>query len=516
MRISKISRKSVFYSLFAIAVSNTFLQLLGFLYRVFLSRITGAEGMGVYQLVMPFYSVLNSMTIAGLTVAVARISAARSARGDAIGARSSVSLARRCFFVLVCFLAFIVLSGKSFVSVGILGDKRTEAALPLAFACLFLTGIENIFKNYFYGVGKVAPQITSEISEQIIRAGAVAALLLIKRPTDAGEAAALIFLGMTISELSSATILTAFYSPEKKKLSKIREKNVTARELLAIAVPVSGAATLGNIMSSFNSVLIPRRLIAAGLSRKTATEAFGVMFGMTMPLLSFPIAFIASLTSVMVPKISEQIAAGNSSELRRKAGKTIHATSLLALPCIALLIPLGEPLCQLIFNHPSAGGFMLPLCLGTLLSYYSMTTAALLNGAGLQGRAAVYTVIGGIVQLFFTYLVGFPGIGISGFIIGYVLSSGITAVLNFSCLVRKFKLRPRFSNWFMTPLLASCFSALICDIVYNGMIARAYPEVSSVIIAGAIGIFAYALSLSALGTNLAGYIKSLIPKSERP
>lgn len=512
MRISKISRKSVFYSLFAIAASNTFLQLLGFIYRVFLSRITGAEGMGVYQLVMPFYSILNSITLAGLTVAVARISAATSSRGDAIGARRAVMLSRRCFFILVFFLAFITVSGREFVSVGILGDKRTEAALPIAFFCLFLTGIENIFKNYFYGVGSVAPQITSEISEQIIRAGAVAALLLIKRPDDAGEAAALIFLGMTISELSSAFVLTAFYQPEKKKLSKARAKKVTVREVISIAAPVSGAATLGNLMSSFNSVLIPRRLIAAGLSRKLATESFGVMFGMTMPLLSFPIAFIASLTSVMVPKISEQIASGNTAELRRKAGKTIHATSLLALPCIALLIPLGEPLCRLIFNHPSAGGFMLPLCVGTLLSYYSMTTAALLNGAGFQGRAAAYTVLGGIVQLFFTYLVGFPGIGISGFVIGYVISSGITAVLNFLCLVRKFGLRPRFSNWFATPLLASVFSALICNIAYDGIIARTLNEAGAVMVAGTIGLFAYALALSALGTNLSGYIKSLIPK----
>ena len=121
-------------------------------------------------------------------------------------------------------------------------------------------------------------------------------------------------------------------------------------------------------------------------------------------------------------------------------------------------------------------------------------------------------VLGGIVQLFFTYLVGFPGIGISGFVIGYVISSGITAVLNFLCLVRKFGLRPRFSNWFATPLLASVFSALICNIAYDGIIARTLNEAGAVMVAGTIGLFAYALALSALGTNLSGYIKSLIPK----
>ena len=60
MKLSKISRKSVFYSLFAISVSNSVLQLLGFLYRIFLSRMAGAEALGVYQLVTPFYSVVSS------------------------------------------------------------------------------------------------------------------------------------------------------------------------------------------------------------------------------------------------------------------------------------------------------------------------------------------------------------------------------------------------------------------------------------------------------------------------
>ena len=79
MKFVGISKNSVFYSLSAIAISNTLLQLMGFLYRVFLSRMAGAEGLGVYHLIMPLQSVLMSLTVSGLTVAVSKLSATRAA-----------------------------------------------------------------------------------------------------------------------------------------------------------------------------------------------------------------------------------------------------------------------------------------------------------------------------------------------------------------------------------------------------------------------------------------------------
>lgn len=513
MRISKISRKSVFYNLFAIALSNTLLQLMGFLYRIFLSRMTGAEGLGVYSLVMPFYSVVTSLTLTGLTVAVARISASRAGVGDMRGALTCVSRSRAIFMLAVSVLTAATLVFSRTVATALLGDSRTAKSLPYVFACLFLTGLENIYKNYFYAVNKVHPQIVSELSEQVVRAGAVAALLFAFKPTDAGTSAMLIFLGMTISELFSSTLLSFFFRPERRKETTARKKPPRVAEILAIAVPVSVAATVNNILSAVNSVLVPRRLQSSGMTLRAATESFGVMFGMTMPLLMFPIAFIASLTSVMVPKISEELASGDDSSLRRKAGKTIHSTSLLAMPCFAVLIPLGAPMAELLFKNAEAGSFILPLALATLFSYYELTTGALLNGIGLQKKAAVYIVVGGILQLIFTWSVGYAHIGMRGYVAGYLISSLVIAALNLRCLCKRLKLRLRVSNWFFTPLLASVFASLICNIAYRALLARAIPLGLCLTAAGAVGLISYALALSAMGTNIIRYIGTLIPKN---
>ncbi len=510
--IRRISRRSVFFSVSAIAASNVLLQTLGFLYRIFLSRMTGAEGIGVYSLIMPFYSVITSISLTGITVAVSRISAERAVSGDIAGAKRCVILARRIFVFAVVVISFFTFLFPDTISRDLLGDVRSKGALPITLVCLLFTGFENILKNYFYGVGRVVPQIVSELSEQVARFAAVAALIFLFRPADAGHSAMLIFLGMVASELLSSGLLTLFYSREKK----VRRKNSPPmlKKILAIALPVSCAATLNNLLSSANAVLLPRRLIESGLTAKAATESFGIMFGMTMPLLAFPIAFIAALTSIMVPKLSEGYALGDIPDVRRKAGKAIHTTSLLAMPCMAILIPLGEPACRIIFANADAGQFMFPLCIATLLSYYQITTGSLLNGIGMQRRAAVYIVLGGLCQLVFTWSVGLPHIGMLGFVLGYLLSGLLTAGLNFACLVRKLHMRPRIGNWFLTPALAAALSGIISDMAFRAFFKNGWSEIFSLTLAAILGFSVYSLTLTCLGTSLFKYIKTLIPSKE--
>ena len=60
-------------------------QLLGFGYRVALARMVGAQVMGLYQLLMPMYAVVLSLTAVGLTAAVSNLTAQYLARETPVG-----------------------------------------------------------------------------------------------------------------------------------------------------------------------------------------------------------------------------------------------------------------------------------------------------------------------------------------------------------------------------------------------------------------------------------------------
>ena len=157
-------------------------QLLGFGYRVVLSRLVGAEVMGLYQLIMPVYSVLLSLTAVGLTSAVSNLTPQHLALGNRRGAEQTLATCLRIFALLLLPVGAAVVLGSDAISVYLLGDARTQLGLILLVPCAALTGVENFHKHCFYGAGLVRPPAVVELLEQLVRTASVLSLLALFLP----------------------------------------------------------------------------------------------------------------------------------------------------------------------------------------------------------------------------------------------------------------------------------------------------------------------------------------------
>lgn len=440
-----------------------FTQVLGFFYRIALSRLAGAEVMGLYQLIMPVFSVLLSLTAVGLTVAVSTLSARYHALGDWASVRRVRRRGVALFLALFLPLGAGLILCSDAVSVCLLGDARTQLGVILLVPCVLLTGIENLHKHCFYGLGNVRPPAASETVEQLVRVAVVLGLLVTFLPQNAERTVGLIVTGMVVCEVFSvATLVTLFRRQDSRMDLRPSHNKVTCRQLLSIAVPVGCTSLLGTIMGSANSVLIPQELVRGGMDATAAISSFGVLCGMTMPMLMLPTGLISALGLTMVPGLARQAALGQWGGIRATLDQVMSLVSLLMAPAMALLTVVGPDLGRTLFANPDVGDFMLPLAVGTLLSCWQSVLSGALNGIGKQRAAARNAIACDAVQLAFTVCT-VSRWGLGGFVAGFVISSAVGAALDLVSLCRAAKLRPAWCKWFLSPTLA----ALLCGTCSN-------------------------------------------------
>ena len=234
--------------LFLLCVSNIGLQLLGFVYRIFLSRFAGAEGLGVYRLAFSAYIVIHAATLSGVTMACTRLSAEWSAQGRAGAVRQLVYRAARTFLCFFLCAGTILLGFRDWIGTELLGDGRTVDAMPIMLVCILLTGVENILKSTMIGMNRVDNAAASELTEQIVRIGATIALLSFEQTADLGRIAVLIFTGMAISECVSAAMMVHMY--RGLRLPAHCPPPIGKDPFWKIVLPVSASALVTNGIAS--------------------------------------------------------------------------------------------------------------------------------------------------------------------------------------------------------------------------------------------------------------------------
>ena len=483
-----------------------FSQLVGFCYRILLSRLIGAETMGLYQLVMPVYSVLMSVTAVGLTVALATLSAKFCALKDRGAIRDTLRKTVGGFFLVAVPLGVAVIALSDPISVYLIGDARTRLGIVLLVPCVLLTGVENLHKHCFYGIGRVGPPAASETAEQIVRAAAVLGLLLLLRPRTKEQTVGIIVIGMVLCEVCSALTLTLLFRRHwKVNPPGQATHSVNRRQLAKLAVPVSMTSLLGTLLGSANAVLIPARLVAGGMEAGEAMAAFGVMCGMTMPLLAMPTGFVGALCLTMVPDLARRTAGGD----RRAAGefldRILSVTSLLMAPAMALMAVVGPAIGQVVYRESTIGGHMTWLAVGTLLSCYQMVLGGALNGLSLQSIGARNAIVSDIVQLGFTFF-AVSGWKLAGFAAGFVLSSLVGMGMNLVSVLRATGGRVRIYRWFVRPLSGATLTWGWCRLLFRILERGDCPLWGNCLICVGMGLLIYGVSLQAQGMTLSGII----------
>lgn len=451
-------------SVLALTVLSALAQIVNFSYRVVMARMVGAEVMGLYQLVMSAYAVIQAITTIGLTSALSNLTAQYLALDDRAGADQLRGTCLGLFFCLMAPVGAVTIVCSDAISVHLLGDARTQLGLILLIPCLTLTAVENLHKNAFYGAGKPLPPAVAEVWEQLVRAGAVLGLLYLFLPQYPERAVGLVMYGMILCEVSSAVTLWTLYRQYFGSGTSGAPSETGAqrtRRIAAIALPVGANALLGNFLGAANSALVPRQLVRAGMERSLAVSKLGVVCGMTMPMLALPTVYLGALNLVMMPKLARCAALGRKSEIRALISQGMEQVCLLTLPCMTAMVILGDDLGELLYGRNDVGEYLLPLAAAMGINCCVSVLATALNSIGQQKTVACISLAGGGVQVACTFfLTGLPGVEMGGFVMGSVLSALLELLLCLGAVVRSTALRLTPGKWLLAPGLSSLLAGL--------------------------------------------------------
>ena len=376
MRKTAKNKKRMFTGAAVLLVGSVVAKMLGALYRIPLTNILGAEGMGMYQLVFPVYALFMVLATAGIPTSLSRTVAEKRALGENTKKYFSVAMCA----LLVLGLAFGLLMGAlSDVLATRQGNSGTRFGFLIIAPAITFVCVISGFRGYFQGQMYMLPTALSNVVEQVVKlaVGIGASYALAKRGVIYAVCGALF--GVTVSEIVTAAYMGATYLFRSKKEKReqlvarvsLQERdlqsgsendvlqgetrargdknrdNVVARStkkarfervsrgelkgMLKVALPIAAVAALMPLANFFDSIIIVNMLEAFGLKQSVATAQYGIISGPVNSLINMPVVAIMSLAVAVVPSVSASRATRDIDGVMLKSSLCVRLAYLLGI-----------------------------------------------------------------------------------------------------------------------------------------------------------------------------------------
>ncbi|WP_227766297.1 stage V sporulation protein B [Zhaonella formicivorans] len=478
-------------------------RVLAFIYRVYIVRLIGAEGIGLYEMVFPVYSLILVLTTAGIPVAVSKLISEEYAR-------KNIGQVKKIFFVALQFLlgsglvsTVLMIWIAPYMTGRIFTDVRVYWPFITAIPAVFIVAVGSAFRGYFQGLQNMLPSAVSQIVEQLVRftIGISAASFLLSYGIEFASAG--LALAMVCGELAGLLILLCFFwqNREIRQIASGPTQSIiqTLANIYGLAIPVTLTRVVLAASLTLQAVLIPKRLIFSGFTINEATKIYGHFSGMAFSLINLPSIITVSLAISLVPAISEALACINFALIKKRINQAVRITVLTAVPCLVIFTQLAQEIMILLYNAPEASPVLKALALGCPFFYLQQTTGGILQGLGKVNLIFRNVLVGTLITLTGIYwLTAIPGIGIKGTSAAVIAGAAVTAALNFYSLQVLTGFKIDWGKNFISPAAAG----LLMNIFLNYIIVHRMfypPGLGALMNIIGMGLFVYILGLYCTG-----------------
>ncbi len=447
---------------FILSLAGIIAKIMGFGYRIILSRILGDEGIGLYQMAYPIYTTLLVVSRSGIPIALAKLISDRIARDQRKAAFKIFIVGRKLsIFVGLFFSILMAVMAKPLVNI-LNWDPRAFYAVIALSPAIFFVSIMATYRGFFQGLQNMVPTAYSQVLEQLVRMITMIGLVYYLIRYGLGYAAGGATFGAVTGSIAGLLLLLKIYSNKKTEIfTFIKSGSIETiktfkivKDIAYLGIPITLGALVQPLMNLVDAAIVPNRLQIAGFSIEAASQLYGRLAGMAMVLVNFPTIITVALAASLVPAISEAFAQDKNQLIKRRTETALRLTILIGLPSAAGLFILAEPLTSVIFNNAQAAVPLRIVAWGVFFIAIQQSTSGIIQGIGKTKIPARNLFIGAIVNAFINYyLTALPAFGIKGASIGTVTGFAVAAILNLISLKYYTDFRIKVKQFIIKPII---------------------------------------------------------------
>lgn len=448
-------------------------RVLGFINRIVVARVIGEEGVGLYMMAVPTLVLAITITQMGLPVAISKLVAEAEAMGNQQKVKKIlvVSLMITGTLSVLFFPAMVLLA--PFLATSLFTDARTYYPLLAIAPVVPIVAVSSVLRGYFQGRQQMKPYAYSQLIEQIVRISLIAFCTQLFLPYGIEYAAAGAMFSSVLGELASLFYLV--YMFKRKKPMKLRSQffryvkagKETFIGLLRIAIPTTGSRLIGSIAWFLEPIVVARSLAIAGVATAAATKQYGELTGYALPLLMLPSFITYSLSTSLVPAISEAAAQRQPLLIEHRVQQGMRLSLITGGLAVVVLYVFADPIMLLMYGTSNSAIFVQVMAPFFLFYYCQGPLQAVLQGLDLAKAAMVNSFIGSAVKTACIFALAIqPKLGIMGAALAIAIGTVLVTLLHFATIVKTISYSIYVLEYVYT-LLTMAVSGLIGHTVFR-------------------------------------------------
>ena len=381
--------------------SSLLMSAISMAFQVWLAGRIGADGIGLYQLVLSVSFLAATFAISGIRFAATRLVSEELGLG-----RQGKSAMGRCFAYSLFFgLSAGVILWLCAEPIGFLwiGDARTVRALRLTAYSMPLVSLCAVISGYFTACGRVWKPTLVHLIEQLATVSLVALFLSRTPAGDIEKCCSSVMLGTVCGDAISLLLMAAFYLTDAGQRSKASPAPKLTGRMLRVALPLAVSAYARSALSTLQHLLVPRGLRASGLSANAALADYGTVSGMVLPIILFPACLLSALSELIVPELTAAQMQENSTEIRTLAKGAIKKGIGYSAAVALFMFIFADKLGIVIYSSPEAGHFIRLLSPLIPIMYTDTVVDGCLKGLGQQVWSMGINILDALLGVILTW-----------------------------------------------------------------------------------------------------------------